>query len=227
MKLLDALAERLGMNAYALGDYERAEKWFRKLERKEPDSLRTLRNLGVILLARGDFSGAERYLKREERLYGESYQRHRALADLAYSAGNREAAAARYSAALSCPEAGEREERERNFLQARLAVCRDRARFEDAREGGRRFAEGEAARARGDAEAALAAFLSAADLDPTNWPALNNAGVILLERDGGAERALEAFQKAAACAGLSMIERNISLAKELLNGKVAQKRNTR
>ena len=223
MKLLDALAERLGMNAYALGDYERAEKWFRKLEKREPDSMRVLRNLGVIRLVRGDFAGAGRYLKREEALYGATYGRHRALADVAYAAGQREEAAARYSAALACPEAAQAAGRERAFLEERLVVCGDQARFAAALQGGGRFAEGEAARASGDADAALAAFIEAAELDPTNWPALNNAGTILLEREDGAGRALELFEKAAACAPLPLIERNVELAKELSSRDVTQK----
>jgi Flp pilus assembly protein TadD len=56
------------------------------------------------------------------------------------------------------------------------------------------FEKGKAA---GEAEEALRYFLSAVELDP-QLAALNNAGVILLGREGGAERALELFRKAAA-----------------------------
>jgi tetratricopeptide (TPR) repeat protein len=218
MSIIDGIIERLGMNAYALGDYGRAEKWLRRLEKREPDSMRVLRNLAVVLLARGDFAGAERYLLREEALYGATYGRHRALADQAYSAGRREEASARYSAALAAPEASRAPEPERRFLETRLALCGDPARFAASRKGIERFAEGEAARERGDSDAALAAFLEAAELDPTHWPALNNAGTILLERKGGAAAALGLFEKAAACASLPAIERNAALARELAAG---------
>jgi Flp pilus assembly protein TadD len=224
MKLLDNLAERFGMNAYALGNFALAEKWFRRLEKTEPDSIRVLRNLGVILIARGDAAGAEKYLRREESLYGETYQRHRSLADLAYSTGARKEAAKRYAAALAAPEAAQAAKSERAFLETRLAICEDRARFDASRESDTRFKEGESARGRKDAEAALAFFLAAAELDPTNWPALNNAGVILLEREEGAAQALELFRKAAACARIPMIEKNIELAEKTLGGEVAKKR---
>lgn len=212
MKLLDSLAERMGMNAYALGKFDVAEKWFRKLERTEPDSIRVLRNLGVVLLAKGDVAGAERYLRREEALYGETYKRHRSLADLAYSAGDRKEAARRYAVALADPDARSADDSELSFLRTRLEIASDEARFSAARAGTERFAAGEAARDRGDQETALADFLAAAELDPTNWPAMNNAGVILLSRPGNAERALELFRRAAACARIPMILRNMDLA---------------
>ncbi len=78
--IVTSFYERMGLNAYVQGDYAKAEAWFRKLESREPDSLRVLRNLGVILLARGDAEGAEAYLLREERAYGPSFHRHAALA---------------------------------------------------------------------------------------------------------------------------------------------------
>ena len=214
MKLLDSLSERFGLNAYALGRFERAEKWFRRLEKTEPDSVRVLRNLGVIRLACGDLPGAESFLKREEELYGESWARHRALADLAYASGKREEAARRYAAALSDRDAAYADGPEFAFIRARLALCRDEATFAPTRTGAKRFAAGEAARENGDQETALAAFLEAAELDGTNWPAVNNAGVILLARSGGAAEALELFRKAAACARIPMIERNIALARD-------------
>jgi Flp pilus assembly protein TadD len=38
---------------------------FRRLEKAEGESIRVLRNLGVIALARGDVKTAEKYLRRE------------------------------------------------------------------------------------------------------------------------------------------------------------------
>ncbi len=47
-KFYATLCERFGLNAYIAGDYQKAERWFRKLEQSEPTSIRVLRNLGVI-----------------------------------------------------------------------------------------------------------------------------------------------------------------------------------
>ncbi len=99
MRLLAALYERMGLNAYALGDYDKAERWMARLSRSEGESMRVLRNLGVVRMARGDFAGARRYLEREERLYGETPERHRVLGDLAYAAGVRDEAVKRYASA--------------------------------------------------------------------------------------------------------------------------------
>lgn len=220
MKLIDAAAERFGLNAYITGKYDKAEKWFRRLEKKEPDSIRVLRNLGIILMAKGDPESAERYLLREEKLYGESIQRHRALADVAYAAGKREEAARRYRAALAGADA---ESGAQSFLEARIGICADPERFRAALKGAALFAEGEAARARGAADEALSAYLAAAEADPTNWPAMNNAGVILLEREDGAARALELFRNAARCAAVPSIERNIAFASSLAEKKLPTK----
>lgn len=216
MKILNSLAERFGLNAYAVGRFDLAEKWFRRLEKVEGESIRVLRNLGVIALAKGDVRTAERYLRREEKLYGATYRRHRALADLCYSSLTREEAAKRYAAALGDDEAKDATEEERAFLETRLAICSDVQRFESSREGALLFAKGTEAGASGDSDEALKNFLAASELDPTNWPALNNAGVILLSREGGAAKALELFERAAACARVPMISRNIALAKDAL-----------
>jgi len=97
----------MGLNAYVSGNYAKAEEYFRKLEQSEPNSIRVLRNLGVILLAQGKGKEAERYLLKEEKLYGPSFYRHAALADLAYATGNRKDAARRYQRALKDPECAE------------------------------------------------------------------------------------------------------------------------
>ena len=130
-KFYASWCERMGLNAYVAGDYKKAEDWFRKLERSEPDSIRVLRNLGVVLLAQGKGEEAERYLLKEEKLYGASFDRHAALADLAYSIGKREQAVVRYARALGEPECalGGKAYHRRAFLEERLALCRDPVAF--------------------------------------------------------------------------------------------------
>lgn len=221
MEILNNLAERFGLNAYALGKYELAETWFRRLEKSEGESNRVLRNLGVILMARGNLADAARYLAREEELYGESYQRHRALADLQYASSNREEAGIRYMAALAEREADQLPECERNFLETRIDICADPERFALSRESAGCFEAGEAARDGGDADAALELFIKAGEKDPTNWPAFNNAGVLLIAKEGGAARALEMFACAASFMHLQTIAINLEVARSTL--AVAQK----
>jgi tetratricopeptide (TPR) repeat protein len=216
--LISSLYERFGLNAYIQGDSEKALAWFRRLERAEPESIRVLRNIGVILLSSGDAQGAERYLRREEELYGESFHRHSALADIAYALGRRDEAAGRYAAALADPEAAPtgRHAGSRAFLERRLGLCRDPAAFEAASRGAALFNEAEAARDAGDPERALALFEEAASLDPTHWPALNNAGSVALNALGRSERALRLFERAFELARSAQVARNVELATEAL-----------
>ena len=211
-----AFYERFGLNAYVQGDYTKALAWFRKLEAREPDSIRTLRNIGVVLLASGDAAGAERYLLREEKLYGSSFNRHSALADIAYARGARKEAEKRYAAALADPDARPdgRSVDARPFVEARLALCRSEAAFAASREGAKRFTEAEAARTNGEIEKALALFEEAASLDPTHWPALNNAGTIALNTMGDAARAKALFLRAFELARSPQVARNIELAED-------------
>lgn len=225
-KFSTSVYERLGLNAYVQGDPGKALAWFRRLEAIEPDSIRTLRNLGVILLASGDAEGAESYLLREERRYGESFHRHSALADIAFAQGRREEASRRYAAALADPEVGPggSSRGSRGFLEKRLALCQDPAAFEAAMRGAYCFSKAEAARDAGENERAMALFDEAASLDPTHWPALNNAGSLALGALGDPERALAYFERAYALAETAQIARNVELAREWLAKESLEKR---
>jgi Flp pilus assembly protein TadD len=216
LKIISSFEERLGLNAYVQGDYEKALKWFRKLEESEPDSIRVLRNLGVILLASGDSAGAKSYLLKEEKLYGPSYHRHSALADLAYASGERKEAARRYALALAEPEAADDGPAAamRPMLEARLAIAQDAAAFEKSGRAMDRFKEGEKAREAGDAQGAVSLFEEAVALDPTAWPALNNAGTILLNTLGEAEKARSFFDRALALSRSPQVARNLELAEQ-------------
>ena len=213
--LLSRFYERFGLNAFVLGDYGKAERWFRKLEGMEPDSVRVLHNLGVILLAQGRTSAAERYLLEEERLYGAAYQRHCALADLAYADGRRDDAARRYEAALSEKEAGPEGEHyaARPLLETRLTLCRDDERWTRSRRSAALFSEAESAREAGKAADAAALFEEAGQLDPTNWPAFNNAGTILLNELRQPARAARLFVSALASSASAQVAFNLDLAR--------------
>lgn len=221
------LYERFGLNAYISGDYEKAEKWFRKLEIKEPNSIGVLRNLGVILMAKGDAEGAERYLLKEEKLYGRTFHRHSALADLAYAMGKRKEAERRYALALNEPECapGGKAEALRPLIEKRRAACADEKSFEKTRIAMKVFGEAQVLRDHGDYEKAIEEFLRSFELDETNWPALNNAGAIYLDTLKKPAEAAELFEKAFNISRSIPIARNLDLAKRRVDeGRKAKKR---
>lgn len=234
LHFLSGLYERLGLNAYIQGDTRKALAWFRKLEAVEPDSIRVLRNIGVILLSSGDAAGAEAYLLREEKLYGESLHRHSALADIAFTRGRREDATKRYEAALADPDlapAGGRAS-QRGFIEKRLKICNDSEAFEAAARGAAVFAQAESARDAGDNDRAIVLFEEAATLDPTHWPALNNAGTLALNVFGDAAKAQALFERAFDLAQSAQVARNVELArdwlaKEALARRSANRKNER
>ncbi len=227
LRILSSLYERLGLNAYVEGDFAKAESWFRRLEAAEPDSIRVLRNLGVILMAKGELEEAKAYLAKEEALFGPSFHRHAGLADLAWAAGEREEAGRRYAAALAEPEArkGRRHSASRPLLEARLGICGDPAAFSRAREGLSVFHLGEAAREAGAFAEAYEHFLRAVDLDPSNWLALNNAGTMALNQLAQPKQAVALLERAFAFSPSSQVGRNLQIAREALEeGKDARPR---
>jgi len=216
--LISTLFERFGLNAYVMGDLKKAEKWFRGLEAREPDSLRVLRNIGLILLAKGDAEGASQYLLKEEKLYGRTFQRHAALADLAYACGKRKDAEKRYALALAEPECapGGKSEAARPLIEKRLAICSSEERFFRTREAMRVFEEAQEFRLQGKFEEAIERFLLSASLDETNWPALNNIGSIYLNTMNKPVEASEMFERAFSISRNIQAARNYQLAQRVI-----------
>lgn len=217
-KLYATLCERFGLNAYIAGDYKKAERWFRKLETSEPNSIRVLRNLGVILLAQGKPEEAERYLIKEEKLYGASFYRHSALADLAYAIGKRKEASRRYKFALKEPECAEggKAFHMRRLMESRLAICEDEKKFAGTRRAMERFREAESLRESGSYHEAIAAFMDSFALDDTNWPALNNAASIYMNTLKQPADAEPLFARAFELSRSIQVARNLELCRQTL-----------
>lgn len=219
--IICAFQERMGLNAYVSGDYGKALLWLGRLRAREGETIRVLRNLGVVLLASGDAAAAGRHFRREEELFGPSFHRHCALGDLAYAGGDRSEALGRYRAALAEPEAAGGAEPGGvpiELVRARAAICADPAAFERSRRAQERFAAAEGHREAGRLPEAAAAFEEAAALDPSHWPALNNAGTLCLNSLGQAERALGLFERAFALSRSPQAGRNAELARQALAG---------
>lgn len=217
-KVYATFCERFGLNAYVSGDYKKAEKWFRKLEVSEPNSIRVLRNLGVILLAQGKPKEAERYLTKEEKIYGPSFYRHAALADLAYAIGNRKEAAKRYTSALSeseCAEGGKAFHM-RELMERRRLICKDEKLFSATRKAMDLFIEAEKLRESGAFKDSIETFMRSFSLDETNWPALNNAASIYMNALKQPAEAEPLFLRAFELSRSVQVARNLDLCRQSL-----------
>ena len=69
---------------------------------------------------------------------------------------------------------------------------------------------------RAAAAEAFALYEEAIELDPTNWPAMNNAATLALNRLATPEKALELFRRAFALSGAPQVARNILITKQML-----------
>lgn len=104
-----------GIGYLASGDLETADMRFRLALEYNPHFVEALVNLGLVELERGNFTRAGQLLERARRINEHVPQPHHGLGVLAERVGDREAAAARYRAALAVDP---------GFAPARLNLAR-------------------------------------------------------------------------------------------------------
>lgn len=206
--------ERLALNNFAAGRYARAERYLKALRKHEGETQRVLRNLGLVYMAVGDYAKAQEFFTRELELFGPTPSRLQALADVAYLAGDREAAVSRIAEALADPGVPNRE-----LLTVRAALCAAPETFARAVTGREHFARGSALQAAGRHREALEAFRLAVAADPSDFAALNNLGSLLLDQTDDPAGALEAFERSARLVDLPLVRINILRARAALDKK--------
>ncbi len=212
-RLLIPLHMRLALNAYSSGDYDRAEKHFRRIQEISPNHRGVRHNLALTAMGRGDFAAAEPLLLAEIEDLGDFYPRLRVLADLYYSWGRFDRAAGFYRRAAEDPDAPDHD---RDYLDQRLAICLDPEAAERAREATVLYHEGTEAQAAGEPERAYELFKRCVALDPTNHPALNNMGVIRMNDRRDYAGAIEAFEEAYRIQPVEIVRANLARARSML-----------
>ena len=204
---------RLALNAYSSGDYTRAEKHFKRIQKISPHHRGVRHNLALTAMGRGDFAAAEPLLLAELEDLGDFYPRLRVLADLYYSWGRFKRAAEFYRRATEDLDAPDED---RHYLNQRLAICQDPGAADGAREATRLYHEGTQAQAAGASERAFELFERCVALDPTNHPALNNMGVIRMNDRGDYAGAIEAFEQAYRIQPVEIVRANLARARAML-----------
>ncbi len=204
------MLERFALNSFVSGDFERAEKYFRRLKEDDPDRMGVDQNMGLVKLGLKQFAEAEKFFLRDAELFGESYVRSRTLGDLYYIWGRREQARNRYSAALRQGENNSDE----TLLRERSVICSDESAFAAVGESHRSFEEGVRLQKAGDAAAAKASLENAVKHDPTNFQAWNNLGSILMDDSSTYRQAVECFSRARRYSTLPSIVHNLEEARK-------------
>lgn len=194
------------------GEFEKARRLFLKLHAAEPGVPGMRHNLALTYIGEQRFAEGERLLLEELSDFGEHYPRLKALADLYYMWGRREAASEFYAQALDtdCPE------EEKPLIRRRIEITGDAARFERARESLKRLADGNELLGEDRWEEALQAYQTAVELDETNLQALNNTGTIQLNHARDPALALETFKRACAWSPLPWLRSNLMQAQRAL-----------
>lgn len=206
------LYQRLALNYMTAGKPGRAERWYKKLEKFEPDSLEVLHNLGVIYIALNRHLEAEKFLLKEIDLYGESEIRDRVLGDLYYVSGNRDMAGLFYGKALTLLQKGSKDKSTEKFLRRRIKHCSEHQSYEKAIEGMKHYEEGAALYAKGDYDEALHSYNKAVRCDNSSYMAMNAAGTLLMNNIKDYEQARNFFRKALDIADIPLVKHNLALA---------------
>ncbi len=210
---------RLALNYMTAGKPEKAEKWYRRLEIIEPDSISVLHNLGVIYISLKKYKDAEKYLLHEIKLFGESEIRLRVLGDLYYVSGNREKAGRIYGKALSLVQDDTGDKSTAKFLRRRIKHCSENVSYQKALEGMKLYEEGLALYSKGDYNEALKSYNRAVRCDNSSYMALNAAGTLLMNNIKDYEQARIFFRKALELADIPLVKNNLALAEHMMKDK--------
>ena len=208
--ILEKIYERLALNNLILNKYEKSEKYFLKIKKKNPHMQGINFNLGIIKFAKKEFLEAEKYFLNEIKLFGETYERLKSVADLYYVWGQREKCNTNYKKALRLCES----KKDKQFIKERLLNSSDSKSFKKVKESNFLFEEGCHLMNDERFDEAKKSFFSSIELDKTNFIALNNLGSIFLNHDKDYLSAADSFEKALEYSDLPILKNNLSLAKQ-------------
>lgn len=208
--MISYLLERLAVRAFLAGDYDRAARYFEKVQGRDPNRSGINHNLGLVRLAQRRFEEAEELFLEDLERYGDAYRRLRVAGDLYYLWGKRREARRYYERAL---EECEREA-EQGLLEQRIQNCADEVSFERVMESHRLYNEGNKAMQSNDFRTARELYEKSVDCDTTNYQALNNLGAVWMNYEKQPDRAVEYFERAAELSNLGSVGANLQKARK-------------
>lgn len=188
MDLFKWYYQRRMLNAMVQASWDEAERYAQKLAGRSGLSMGLQYNLALIALGGGRTHDAYDLAERALLRYGESLRLCRLLGDISYLEGERDQALSWYTLALD----GDPVEKERHLITTRLNILGDEGRYRLAHEV-RDLLHQANSMMEEHPDEAKQLYLEVVDKDPTQVEALNNLGVLALEYDKDANRAIEWF----------------------------------
>ncbi len=211
-KIFEVLYSRFAFRSFSAAHYDKAEYWFEKIAAESSEVPGLRHNLGLVKIALGKYGEAQKLLERDLERYGESYPRLRSLADAHFLAGNGSEAGSFYRKALDTGDSGGDE----TLIRKRMAICSDEERYAAALRAMSVFQEGADALGDGNYDQAERLFRESIELDPSQYMARNNLGLILLNQRNNPGDAARQFASALEDIRLPFIEKNLASAEKAI-----------
>lgn len=209
MDILSWYYQRRMLNALVQNSFNEADRYLTKLIGRKGTSLGLLYNQALILLGKGEPKQAYQVLLDTVDIYGESLRLCRLLGDIAYGSGRREDAFSWYSKA----EEDNPLEKERRFIRIRLGILSNPSNYAKVMT---LLPTMPAAHSlmESDPNKAFQIYTDLIEYDPTQVEALNNLGVLELERFKQPEKAQAYFARVLSLVDHQGAARNLAKARK-------------
>lgn len=211
--IIDTIYNRLAMNSLISGDYNKAEKYFKKAMSINSSKEGINYNCAVAMMGTKKFDEAEICLHKEMEISGQSYNILKTISELYYISGQREKATDFLKKALEkCPD-----ENESALLKNKIKISTDEKIYKKSLKALDLFEKGTAFLNQGEWEEAKNSFLKALDFDKTNPLIYNNLGFISMMKDKKYFEAREFFKKALKLSNLPIIKQNLDKVNKIIS----------
>lgn len=204
-KVLCGWYTRSGYSAFINGNFPLAQARYEKVRDLDENYPGVLYNLGLAAMSIGQHQRAADHLEKEHKRVGDQYHVLRALADLAFTRGQREKAKSYYKLCLPMVD----DDKSKAVISRRIELASREEAFKAAMEAPELFERGNDLMNTGRYHEADEAYQKCIAADPTHFLALNNRGVLWMNFLLNDETAVECFKAAHALADMPIIEDNL------------------
>ncbi len=201
---------RFALNAYISQDYPKALFWYEKILNTNTERVGLMHNIGLCHFAMNDYDNAETFLLEELSRYGDTDGRLRTLGDLYYRWKKGDQALVFYRRLHDYLNQDE------CWLKIRIALLENGAKTQKALCAADRLDEALEKMKCGLADDARNLLELGAEEDPSSFQILNNLGIIALQEDNDAAKAVSFFEQAEKLMPIPMHRANLKKARSIM-----------